>query len=336
MKSKVLITGCLGLIGNHFCRYLADKGYSVFGVDNCSGGFLDYLDNRIKFYKVDICDVKSLNEVFQLERPDYVCHFAAYASEGLSDYIKNYIYTNNVVGSLNVINSCVNYDVKKILFTSSMAVMGHGIPPFKECDIAEPADSYGMAKLLIEKELKLTHEKFGLAYSIVRPHNVISDKYQNYADVFRNVLTIWINRILNNQSISIYGDGMQKRAFSDIKYCLPAFEKLLSGFGGEIFNIGADREYTILEAAEIVKATANRYNFYPEIEFLPSRTEVKDAYSDHSKIKEMLGFEDKTSLEDIVDKLFLWVKEQPRREVRKMVFEIDKNMYFHWKEFKVE
>jgi len=337
-KKKVLITGVLGLIGNHLARYLLDKGYDVVGIDDCSGGYLDYLDNRVKFYNHNIIDystagiTRNVDEIFKLETPDYVFHAAAYASEGLSDYIKNYNYQNNVIASVNIINACVNYGVEKILFTSSMSVYGHGQPPFKEIDGLNPIDSYGLAKMLVELELAITKHKFGLNYSVLRPHNVISPQYQNYSDKYRNVLAIWANNIINGDgTINIYGDGNQKRSFSDVKFMLPVVEKLLTSYNGEIFNIGSDNPITILEAAQLMQKQAQELGFKPQINFLEARTEVKYAYSDHTKARHLLDFHDETNLEQVMYDLLLWVKSQPRRIVKYMDYEIEKNMYSYWK-----
>jgi len=331
MQTKVLITGCLGLLGNHFSRYLLDKDYQIIGIDDCSGGFLDYLDPRVKFYKLDLADSKALNEIFKHEKPDFVVHFAAYASEGLSDYIKNYNYINNVICSVNVINCCINHNIKKILFSSSMAVNGNGSPPFKESDEPNPIDSYGIAKLTIEKELKITYEKFGLKYSIIRPHNVISPIFQNYSDSYRNVLAIWANSVLSNRPITVFGDGQQKRAFSDVKFLLSPMEQLLYFYDGEIFNLGSDSPITILDAAKIMQREANHLQYYSEIVLLENRTEAKFAFSDHTKAKKMLNFFDNTNLEQVIKELLLWIKSQPKRHSKKMQYETEKNLYSFWK-----
>lgn len=330
-KSKILITGILGLFGSHTSRYLLDKSYDIIGVDDGSGGYEDYLDSRIKFYKINLLDHKSLNKIFLTENIDIVIHYAAYAAECLSDYIKQYNYNNNVITSINIINNCINHNVQKLLFTSSMSVYGHGIPPFKETDILGADDSYALGKMIIERELKISHHKFGLNYSIIRPHNVVSSQYQNYADKYRNVLAIWGNSIVNNGGINVYGNGLQKRSFSDIKYMLPIVEKLLTSHDGEIFNIGSDQPITILEAAQMMKKNAQKLGFNPPIKHLEPRTEVKYAYSSHEKAQKLLNFKDETNLDQVMYDLLVWVKNQPKRDVRYMDYEITKNLYSYWR-----
>jgi UDP-glucose 4-epimerase len=328
----ILITGVAGLVGSNFSKYLIDKQkYKVIGIDDLSGGYKDYIPKDVIFYKKNLLDIKSVNNIFKKESPDYVYHFAAYAAEGLSPYIRNFNYSNNVLTSINIINSCVNYNIKKLIFTSSMAVYGHGTPPFKERDFPTPDDPYGIAKFTVEQDIKLANKQFGLKYNIIRPHNIIGIN-QNIWDKYRNVIGIWIFNVLNNKPITIYGDGLQTRAFSDIKYCLPYIEKLINNnYDNYTFNIGADNFYTIKECAEIVKSVSNKHGYKPKINFLEKRNEVLNAYCDHSKIKEIMGFEDKTNLQQCIEEMFIWALKQPKREIKLMEYEIKKNIYNFWK-----
>lgn len=331
---KVLITGIAGLLGSHLSRYLLDKGYTVIGIDDLSGGYLDFVDQRIissdKFYKIDLTDAEGLNKIFEENKPDYVYHFAAYAAEGLSPFIRNFNYTSNLICSANVINSCINHEVKKIIFTSSMAVYGEGNPPFTEDQNPNPADPYGIAKYAVEMDLKLANEQFGLKYTITRPHNVVGI-YQNIWDKYRNVIGIWTRRILNGESICVFGDGTQKRAFSDIKFYMQPFEKLMTEHDCEVFNIGADHEYELNEVAEIMQKVGSDFGYNSQIEHLEARHEVKDAYCNHDKAKKMLGFSDDTNIKETIREMFIWAKDQPEREVKKMKYEIEKNIYSFWK-----
>jgi UDP-glucose 4-epimerase len=327
---KVLITGIAGLLGANFSRYLLEKGHCVVGIDDLSGGYEDSVPKEATFYKLDLTDSKSVNEIFNAEKPDYVFHFAAYAAEGLSPFIRNYNYTNNVLASANVINSCVNHNVKKVIFTSSMAVYGVGNPPFTEDQLPTPEDPYGIAKYAVEMDLKLAHEMFGLRYSIVRPHNVVGI-YQNIWDRYRNVIGIWIRKAMNNEPLSIFGDGTQVRAFSDIKFYMEPFEKLMTEHDGETFNIGADKYYTINEAADTVIDVARELGINAAKVHLEKRNEVHTAYCDHSKAHKLLNFVDDTNLRETTLKMFKWALEQPNRPTKKMNYEIEKNMYSFWK-----
>lgn len=321
-ESKVLITGVAGLIGSHFSRYLLDKGYKVYGIDDLSGGYEDNLPfgENFHFYCGSITNKTWFDAIYESIKPDYVYHFAAYAAEGLSPFIRNFNYTNNLIGSVNVINNCVKHNAK-IIFTSSMAVYGEGKPPFKETDQPNPTDPYGIAKYAVELDIKQAHDQFGLRYTIVRPHNIIGI-YQNIWDKYRNVIGIWIRQVLKGEPITVFGDGTQKRAFSDIKFYMEPLEKLMEQGDGEIFNLGADKEYKLKDVAE---------KFQHPINYLEKRHEVKDAYCDHTKAKELLGFKDETNIEETIKEMFEWAEEQPNREVKVMPYEIEKGMYEYWK-----
>ena len=330
-SQKVLITGVAGLLGCHYSRYLISKGYTVSGIDNLSGGYKENLSKDLKnFYPIDLVDQEQVSKIFKKEKPDYVVHFAAYAAEGLSPFIKNFNYQNNVISYTNVINGCLNNDVKKIIFTSSMSVYGHGNPPFKEDQQQAPIDSYGIAKYSVEQDLKCTWEQFGQPYTIIRPHNIVG-VYQNIHDRYRNVIGIFMRRIINKEPILIYGDGLQQRAFSDVQYYMEPFEKLFYLYNNEIFNLGADKHYSILEAATILKEIAEERGFKPTIEHRDPRHEVKVAYCNHDKAKKLLNFVDKTDLKSLLAGMFDWALTQPNRKIKNMKYEHTRNLYSYWK-----
>ena len=140
-----------------------------------------------------------------------------------------------------------------------------------------PEDSYGIAKLAIEQELRVCKEMFDLNYIIFRPHNVYGER-QNIGDKYRNVVGIFMNQALQNQPMTIFGDGEQKRAFSYISDVAPVIARSVEvpGAYNQIFNVGADTPYTVNELAETV---ALAMGIEPQIKHLPARNEVKYAYS---------------------------------------------------------
>jgi UDP-glucose 4-epimerase len=321
---KILITGCAGLFGANFSSFLLNKGYKVIGIDNLSGGYEDFLPKspHFKFYQFDLLDDKKLHSLFK-NKIDHVYHFAAYAAEGLSPFIRNFNYTNNIITSINVINQCIKYNIP-ICFTQSMAVYGNQKPPFSERMTPLPVDPYGIAKYAVELDLKNAKEQFGLDYTIIRPHNVIGI-YQNIWDKYRNVAGIFIRNTLMNQEMLIYGDGTQTRAFSDIKYYLEPMEKLMDKqFSGEVFNLGSDNFYTINDLASIINNIGKKYGYKPKIKYVEERHEVKHAYCNHKKAKRMLGLKDETNLNEVS-------KEQPKRKVKKIKYEIQNNIYSYWR-----
>lgn len=329
--TKILITGNAGMIGSVLANYFLNKQYDVVGIDNLSGGFLRNINSKIKFYLNDICSLKEIEHIFLIEKPDYVIHCAAYAAEILSPFIRNYNYTNNVLGSINIINACINHNVKKIINFSSFATYGDRTPPFDETNTRQPKDCYGIAKLAVEMDLQEAYDHFGLRYSTVLPHNVVS-KYQNYFDKYRNVIAIWIRQCIYGENISIYGDGLQIRSFSDAKYLCEPIELLLNSYDQEVFNIGSDQPITIKDAANLVLKIGSEFGFNnSNIVFLEPRKEVKVAYCSHEKAKALLKFNDETNLEQVIRDMFEYAIGLEKEQVKTMNYEITKNLYSYWK-----
>lgn len=331
-KPTVLVTGAAGLLGANFCKHLCDKGYKVVGVDNLSGGYREFVDPRVEFYNCELTwgsDIEFATSHVD-GKIDYIYHFAAYAAAGLSPFIRVFNFENNVIASANLINYAINNNVKKFIFASSMEVYGDQPPPFDESMELMPDTPYGVAKLAVELDLRSAHLMHGLDYAIVRPHNV-HGVYQNIWDRYRNVIGIFIRKALNGEELTIFGDGSQVRAFSDVQYYNEPFERLMFEHSCETFNIGADKPTTILELAKAVQKVAGEFGNRPEIVFLEPRKEVKEAFCDHSKAKSLLNFEDKTDLEKLIKKMYVWAQGQPNRKVKKMEVEIEKGLYSYWK-----
>jgi UDP-glucose 4-epimerase len=328
---KIFVTGCAGLLGSNYTRHLLANGHEVIGIDDLSGGYKAFLPKgeKFTFAKFDLERRKKVVELFEEHKPDVLLHFAAYAAEGLSPFIRNFNYRNNLICSANLINECITHNTK-FIFTSSMAVYGEQEPPFTEDKRPQPVDPYGIAKYAVECDLKLAHEQFGLRYNIVRPHNVLGI-YQNIWDKYRNVIGIFIRKTLNGQPILVYGDGEQTRAFSDIKYYMEPFDKLLTDYDGEIFNIGADKHFSLNEVAETVQKIGRKYGYEVPIEHGEPRHEVKHAYCDHTKAKTMLDFKDETNLEELIESMFVWAIKQPNRKVKHMDYEVTKDIYDYWR-----
>ena len=328
---KIFVTGCAGLLGANYTRHLLNNGHEVIGIDDLSGGYKAFIakGEKFKFIKLNLEKRKKLVELFEEHKPDALLHFAAYAAEGLSPFIRNFNYRNNLICSANLINECINHNTK-FIFTSSMAVYGEQEPPFTEDKKPQPVDPYGIAKYAVECDLKLAHEQFGLRYNIVRPHNVLGI-YQNIWDRYRNVIGIFIRKTLNRQPILVYGDGEQTRAFSDIKYYMEPFDRLLTDCDNETFNIGADKYFTLNEVAKTVQEIGKKYGYEVPIEYGEPRHEVKHAYCNHDKAKNLLKFEDDTKLEELIESIFVWAMKQPNRKVKTMEYEVTKDIYDYWK-----
>ena len=326
---RSLVTGGAGFIGSHVVKHLLKQGHQVTVLDDLSGGFLDNIPQGANFIKGSVADHERVDRIFSDEPIDYVYHLAAYAAEGLSQFIKRFNYTNNLIGSVNLINAAVNHEVKCFVFTSSIAVYGAGQVPMTEDMMPMPEDSYGIAKLAVEQELRISHDMFGLDYVIFRPHNVYGEN-QNIGDRYRNVVGIFMNQILRGEPMTIFGDGTQQRAFTHVDNIAPIIAESVrvSGALNETFNVGADTPYSVNElAAHVAEAMSSKCC----TRHLTARNEVKIAFSDHSKAERVFGARKKVQLADGLKAMAEWVKEHGARE--SSVFEnieIPKNLPPSW------
>lgn len=329
----VLVTGVGGLIGSKFTEwlFLNIPDINIVGIDDLSGGYIENIPVKTIFNKISLDDKIKVEEIFLKYKFEYVFHFAAYAPEGLSPFIRNFNYQNNLLNTSNLINLSIKFSVKRFIFTSSMAVYGRGVVPFSEDKIPSPIDPYGIAKYACEMDLKVAKEQHGLDYCIIRPHNVYG-KNQNIWDMYRNCLGIWNYKYLNNLPLTVYGDGEQKRAFTYIDDILePLWNSAIKEKAScEIINLGGIDEISILDASNVFKKVIKDEK-YPVV-FLEKRHEVKSAWSTHQKSVDILEFKHKTSLEEGLLKMIEWSKTQPVRKVKKWEkYELDKNIYEYWK-----
>jgi len=320
-----LVTGAAGFIGSHVVKALLEEGHEVVGLDDLSGGFAENVDKRAHFVEGSVVDQALITRLFEQDQFDYVFHLAAYAAEGLSHYIRHFNYSNNVLGSVNLINQAIINNVRRFVFTSSIAVYGENQLPMTEDMVPRPEDPYGIAKYAVEMDLAAAQSQFGLEYTIFRPHNVYGE-HQNIGDKYRNVVGIFMNQIMKGEAITIFGDGTQSRAFSYIDDVAPVIAKSVENpeTVGQVFNIGADQPYSVNELAHVVCAT---FRVEPEIVYLPARNEVQHAYASHEKVRRFFELGSPTTLEVGIGRMAEWAKQVGARATKE----------FHgievWKEF---
>jgi len=302
-----LVTGGAGFIGAHVTRELLKLGHEVVVLDDLSGGFEENLPSEATFVQGSITDHELLERLFNEHHFDYVYHLAAYAAEGLSHFIRRFNYTNNLIGSVNLINEAVKHNVGCFVFTSSIAVYGALRPPMTEEMSPEPEDPYGVAKLAVEQDLKAARHMFGLNYIVFRPHNVYGE-YQNLGDKYRNVVGIFMNQLMQGHPLTIFGDGEQTRAFSYVGDVAPHIANSVNvpEAYNEIFNIGADREYTVNELAE---AVMRAMELGGEIRHVEARNEVQHAYADHSKAARVFQSGPAYSLDEGLQRMAAWARD---------------------------
>ena len=326
MKKNIFITGIAGFLGANLADFYLKKGFKVSGCDNLVGGDIKNIDlKKINFFKADCENLALMTKI--MKNIDILCHAAAYAHEGLSTFSPTLICNNNLTGSVSVFTAAIRNKVKRIVYCSSMARYGDGNPPFNEDDTAIPVDPYGVSKLAAENILKILSKTHKFEYNIAVPHNIIGPK-QKYNDPYRNVVSIMINLMLQNRRPLIYGDGEQKRCFSDIDDCIYSLDRMLTDpkIIFQTINIGPDNE--VISINELFYKLSNKLKFNKEPIYLRDRpNEVKFAICSSKKAKKILKYKPMISLDESLDKIIDYIKEnKPKKFDYNHIVEIKNSM----------
>jgi UDP-glucose 4-epimerase len=304
-------------------------GFEVIGVDDLSGGFIQNVPSGVHFRQGTITDYAWVASLWDDGNYDYVYHLAAYAAEGLSHFIRRYNYQTNLIGSINLINQSALHSARCFVFTSSIAVYGANQTPMTEDMIPQPEDPYGISKYAVELDLAAAYRMFGLPYVIFRPHNVYGER-QNIADKYRNAVGIFMNQVLNGKPMTIFGDGLQTRAFSYIDDVarIVASSPLVEGAYLQVFNIGADQYYTVLDLA---RAVARALDAEPRIEHLPPRNEVVHAFASHEKARRIFNSSPPTPLSEGLRRMADWARKRgPTKPIEFDAIEVPINLPPSW------
>lgn len=311
---NIFITGVAGFLGSNLADYYIKKGYNVSGCDNLIGGEINNVNSKVNFHQGDCENLDFMTRI--TKSVDVLCHAAAFAHEGLSNVSPTLICNNNVTGSVSVFTAAIRNKVKRIVYCSSMARYGHINVPFREDDVPNPVDPYGVSKLAAENILKILSSTHGVEYNIAIPHNIIGPK-QKYDDPFRNVVSIMANLMLQNRRPIIYGDGLQKRCFSDIDDCIYCLDKLMLDpqIKSQTMNIGPDEEFITIK--EIFDKIANKLKYNGNPSYYPDRpNEVKHATCSSDKARKLLNYKTKVSLDESIDKVIEHIKKNGTRDFK--------------------
>lgn len=330
MKITSLVTGGAGFIGSHLVNNLLQLGHDVVVLDDLSGGDKMNVNSAALFHEGSILDVDLIQTLFEKHKFTYVYHLAAYAAEGLSPFVRNFNYQNNLIGSINLINASVNHKVKCFVFTSSIAVYGTNKLPLVETQSPQPEDPYGIAKYAVEMDLINAQKMFGLDYVIFRPHNIYGI-HQNIGDKYRNVVGIFMNQILAKKPLTIFGDGEQTRAFTHVDDVAPYIANSINipMAKNSIFNIGSDTVFSVNELAEAVR---HAMDSDANIEHIEKRDEVVHAYANHEKFDAVFKPKQGVDLAVGLSEMASWAKTQGMRKSADFQnIEITKKLPESWK-----
>jgi UDP-glucose 4-epimerase len=311
-ERPILVTGGAGFLGAHLVQALLQiPGFdeaAIVVLDDLSGGFRKNVPNdpRLTLVVGSVADAALVERLFAQHRFRYVYHLAAYAAEGLSHFIRRFNYTNNLLGSVTLINAAVRHQTECFVFTSSLAVYGSAPVPMSEDTVPQPEDPYGIAKYAVELDLRAAHDIFGLDSVVFRPHNAYGE-YQNIGDPYRNVVGIFMNRLMQGLPMPIFGDGNQQRAFTYVGDIAPiiASAPLVDAARNQVFNLGSDRPWTVSELAQEVAAALG---VPAVVEHLEPRREAVAAYASHDRCRQVFGERSETPLAEGLARMAAWVR----------------------------
>lgn len=318
--ARICVTGAAGFIGSYICKGLIAQGHTIVAVDDLSGGDPANLPKQphplFSFYKVDLNHYADIQEVFAANRPEIVYHCASCAREGASEFQPRHITYTNLMASITTFELAIQYGVKKIIFLSSMSVFGDNKTPFDERFPRRPVDPYGINKAATEHCLELLAETHGFQWTILRPHNVIG--IGQAIDRYRNVATIFINSILRDEPLYIFGEG-HIRAFSNIKDSLPSFLKAVDldeKLNKQIINVGGKEPVTVADfAQEILKHFPEKKD-YPIIQSPARPHEVKEAWATTKRSEELLGYSERYGWRAAVEEMSDWMRQRGAQKWR--------------------
>ena len=207
---NILITGGAGYVGSNVAELLIKKKYKIFIIDNLSTGFRRLINKRAKFLKIDLKEKNKVRNLIKDNNIDSVIHLAALLDVNESQKKPKKYFQNNVIGTRDLVNACLNSSVKNFIFSSTAAVYKDGIYKVNEKSPVKPKSNYGKGKLKAEKIIKSKFSKSEINYAILRYFNVCgsskSNKYgqiNSYDLLFKNLAK---NSIKKNPSINIYGN----------------------------------------------------------------------------------------------------------------------------------
>ena len=311
-RYKILITGVAGFLGSHLSEKLIELGHTVVGIDNMVGGYKDNIPSNVEFHNVDCCDFSKIKQL--MKNIDIVYHCAATAHEGLSVFSPHEITKNNYLASVSIFSAAINEKVKRIIFCSSMARYGDQQTPFTEEMKPKPVDPYGVSKVASEQVLQILCDLNNIEWVVAVPHNIIGPK-QIYNDPYRNVVSIFLNRMLQGKSPIVYGDGKQKRCFSYIDDCLSCMIPMLDqkNLNKQIINIGPDEEFVTVNKVVEICSNITGSNLEP-IHKEDRPREVKHATCSADKARKLLNYKTKVSLTDGIKKTYDYIKKRGTKE----------------------
>jgi UDP-glucose 4-epimerase len=302
---KILVTGGAGFIASHIVDKLINLKHTVCIVDNLFTGKVDNINYEADFYKCDITEMDTLRLIFEEEQPEIVIHHAAQID--IQTSLKNPAFDakNNIIGTINILECCREFGVRKIIYPSSAAVYGEPkYLPIDEKHEVKPKSFYGISKHTPEHYIKTYAQLYGLNYTIFRYANVYGERQDPKGE--GGVISVFVDKLLNNESPFIFGNGEQTRDFIYVKDVAEANILALDKGDNEIINISSNSATTVNELFMIMKdiAGSDVKAIYKDAR----KGDIEHSYLDNGKAAKKLGWKVRFRLEDGVQETIQYYK----------------------------
>ncbi|GHT45961.1 UDP-glucose 4-epimerase [Endomicrobiia bacterium] len=303
---RILVTGGAGFIGSNVVDALLKKGHKVVVLDNLSSGKKENINKESKFYKVDVFDRKNVSAIFKKEKPDVVIHNAAQIDVSASVVDPFFDAKINILGAINVLDSCVKTKVNKVIFASSGGTI------YGECDVsapneeskANPLSPYGIAKNSVENYIKFYSAVYSLDYTILRYGNVYGPRQDPYGET--GVIAIFVTKMLHGKDVNIFGDGKQMRDYVYVSDVVNANLKALNKGKNQIINIGTSKAVSVNKLLEVM---SNAIGYSKKTVYKPKREgELFKSFLNIDKAKKVLGWTPETCIEKGIKKTIEYFK----------------------------
>lgn len=284
---KVLVTGGAGFIGSFIVEEIIKMGWEPIVVDDLSTGNLSFVPKNTPFYNIDIRS-QSLEQVFRMHNPQVVIHQAAQVSVEFSSRQPLTDCEINTLGTLNILKLCAKYKVSKFVYASSAAVYGIAKEvPVTEAHSVLPISFYGLSKYSAEQYIHLYQQLYGLNYTILRYSNVYGMRQNMHSEA--GVVSIFVNKAIKGQQLTVYGDGSQTRDFVFVRDIAKANIQAVTYLGNETFNISTNKPVPLNELIAVLQQSLSR-----PLEIIytdPRAGDIKDSYLSFEKAKQLLNWE---------------------------------------------
>lgn len=298
---NVLVIGGAGFIGSHLTELLVGKGHKVVVVDNLYLGDennLSAVKNKIRFYKYNFRDKDDIAKVIKENKTEYVFHFGGYSSAPMFDKNEAEACTD-IIGFINLLETCVKHKVKRVLYASSSSIYGSVKLQREDVKIAPPS-FYALTKFTMEHAARLFYDSYGLESIGFRFFSVYG-RHERHKKRYANLISQFLWAIDKGDDVVVYGDGSQTRDFT---YVLDLCDAIIKGMEtksanakGNVYNIGTSETYTINQMIDILEELTGKKAKRKYIEN-PIKNYVQHTKADVGKIEKELGFKARFSLRD--------------------------------------